>query len=148
MSQVIRRSHNVSLVVYHIVCPIKYRRNVISDRVKYTIFRTCQSISEKHELYFIEVGTDLNHVHFLVQSVPTYSPTDIVTVIKSNISRAVFKYNPEVKKYLWGGEFWTDGYYVATVSTELTEKVIAKYVRNQGNSQYNTISKDTVLYQS
>ena len=148
MSKVIRKSHNVSLVVYHIVCPIKYRRNVISDRVKYTIFRTCQNISEKHELYFIEVGTDLNHVHFLIQSVPTYSPTDIVTIIKSNISKAIFKYNSEVKKYLWGGEFWTDGYYVATVSTELTEKVIAKYVRNQGNSQYDTISKDTVLYQS
>ena len=148
MSKIIRKSHNVSLVVYHIVCPIKYRRNVISDRVKYTIFRTCQSISEKHELYFIEVGADLNHVHFLVQSVPTYSPTNIVTIIKSNISKSVFKYNPEIKKYLCGGEFWTDGYYVATVSTELTEKVIAKYVRNQGNSQYDMISRDTVLYQS
>ena len=148
MSKIIRKSHNVSLVVYHIVWPIKYRRNVISDRVKYTIFRTCQSISEKHELYFIEVGTDLNHVHFLVQSVPTYSPTNIVTIIKSNISKSVIKYNPEIKKYLWGGEFWTDGYYIATVSTELTEKVIAKYVRNQGNSQYDMISRDTVLYQS
>lgn len=148
MSKVIRKSHNVSLIVYHIVCPIKYRRNVVSDKVKYTIFRTCQSISEKHELYFIEVGTDLNHVHFLVQSVPSNSPTELVNIIKSNIARAVFRYNPEVKKYLWGGEFWTDGYYVATVSTELTEKVIANYVRNQGNSQYETISKDTVLQQS
>ena len=148
MSKVIRKSHNVSLIVYHIVCPIKYRRNVISDKVKYTIFRTCQSISEKHEIYFIEVGTDLNHVHFLVQSVPSNSPTELVNIIKSNIARAVFRYNPEVKKYLWGGEFWTDGYYVATVSTELTEKVIAKYVRNQGNGQYVSVVKDTVFHQS
>ncbi len=147
MSKVLRKSHNVSLIVYHIVCPIKYRRSVISDKVKYTIFRTCQSISEKHELYFIEVGTDLNHVHFLVQSVPTYSPTQIVSIIKSNIARAVFKYNPEVKNKLWGGELWTDGYYVTTVSTELTEKVVANYVRNQGNRSYNIIVKDTV-YQS
>ncbi len=147
MSKVLRKSHNVSLIVYHIVCPIKYRRSVISDKVKYTIFRTCQSISEKHELYFIEVGTDLNHVHFLVQSVPTYSPTQIVSIIKSNIARAVFKYNPEVKNKLWGGELWTDGYYVTTVSTELTEKVVSNYVRNQGNRSYNIIVKDTV-YQS
>ena len=104
---------------------------------------------QKNDKYYnFEVGTDLNHVHFLVQSVPTYSPTNIVTIIKSNISKSVFKYNPEIKKKLWGGEFWTDGYYVATVSTELTEKVIAKYVRNQGNSQYDMISRDTVLYQS
>ena len=147
MSQVYRKSHNVTLIVYHIVCPIKYRRNVISDRVKYTIFRTCQSISEKHELYFIEVGTDLNHVHFLVQSVPTYSPTKIVTIIKSTIARAVFKYNPEVKQQLWGGELWTDGYFIATVSVDATEKVIANYVRNQGNNSYEVVIKDTV-YQS
>lgn len=148
MSQVIRKAHNVSKLVYHIVCPIKYRRNVISDKVKYTIFRTCQSISEKHELYFIEVGTDLNHVHFLVQSVPTHSPTQIVTIIKREISKAVFRYNPEIKKYLWEGEFWTDGYYVTTVSTEMTEKVIADYVKNQGNHKYESVVRDTVLHQS
>lgn len=145
MSRVLRKSHNVSLIVYHIVCPIKYRRSVITDKVRYTIFRTCQSISENHELYFIEVGTDLNHVHFLVQSVPTYSPTQIVGIIKSKIARAVFQYNPEVKCKLWGGELWTDGYYVTTVSTELTEKVIANYVRNQGNQLYVPIVKDTVF---
>ena len=133
------------MLVYHIVCPIKYRRNVITDKVKYTIFRTCKTLSETHELYFIEVGTDGNHVHFLVQAVPTYSPTEIVTTIKSNIGRAVFKYNPEVKRYLWGGELWTDGYYVTTVSTELTEEVVANYVRNQGNNEYEPIVVDTLF---
>ena len=70
-------------------------RNVIFDKVKYTIFRTCQSLLERHELYFIEVGTNLNHVHFLVQSFPTHSSTQIVTIIKSNIARAIFRYNTE-----------------------------------------------------
>ena len=146
MSKVYKKNHNVSTLVYHIVCPIKYRRNVISDKIKYTIFRTSQTLSEKHELYFIEIGTDLNHVHFLVQSVPSYSPTQIVTIIKSNIAKAVFRYNPEVKKYLWGGEFWTDGYYVATVSSNNTEEVISNYVRNQGNDDYNIVAKDAVFH--
>lgn len=148
MSQVYKKSHNVTLIVYHIVCPIKYRRDVISDRVNYTIFRTCQTLLEKHELYFVEVGTDLNHVHFLIQSVPTYSPTQIVTIIKSYIARAVFKYNTEVKRKLWGGELWTDGYYLATVSVDSTEKVVAKYVRNQGNNSYDVVVKDSICYQS
>jgi len=99
-------------------------------------------------LYFIEVGTDLNQVHFLVQSVPTYSPTQIVTIIKSYIARAVFKYNPEVKRKLWGGELWTDGYYLATVSVDSTEKVVANYVRNQGNNSYDVVVKDSIYHHS
>ena len=144
MSKLIKRSHNTTQLVYHIVCPIKYRRDIISDKVKYTIFRTCQTLS-KRGLYFIEVGADLNHVHFLIQADPTYSPTQIVTIIKSEIARAVFRYNPEVKRHLWGGELWTDGFYANTVSTYQTEDVIARYVKNQGNNSYNPIVVDTVL---
>jgi REP element-mobilizing transposase RayT len=144
MSTQIRKSHNVTNLVYHIVCPIKYRCDIITDKVKYTIFKTCQTISKNHEIYFIEVGTDLNHVHFLIQTVPTYSPTELVKVIKINIARAIFKFNPEVKRFLWGGELWTDGYYMDTVSVKSTEGVIADYVRNQGNNQYDSICIDTV----
>ena len=144
MSTQINKSHNVTNLVYHLVCPIKYRRDVISDKVKYTIFRTCQSITRNHEIYFIEVGTDINHVHFLIQTVPTYSPTQLVSIIKINIAKAVFKYNPEVKRYLWNGEFWTDGYYMDTVSVKSTENVIADYVRNQGNNRYDAISVDSI----
>ena len=142
MSKYVKKSHNASKLVYHLVCPIKYRRNIVSDRVKYTIFRTCKSISEAYELYFIEVGTDGDHVHFLIQSVPTYSPTEIVTIIKSFIAQAVFKYNPEVKRYLWGGEFWTDGYFVATISESATEDVVANYVRTQGHGKYDKVVAD------
>jgi REP element-mobilizing transposase RayT len=40
--------------------------------------------------------------------------------------------HPEVKKNLWGGEFWTRGYYVGTVGEHGDEDVITRYVRNQG----------------
>ena len=140
MSKLLRLSHNASNLVYHLVCPIKYRRAVITDKVEYTIFRTCQTLSKNHELYFIEVGTDLNHVHFLIQTVPTYSPTQLVKIIKINIAKAIFKYTPEVKRYLWDGEFWTDGYFMETVSVKATENVIADYVRSQGNKLYRPVS--------
>ena len=140
MSEIIRKSHNVSRLIYHVVCPIKYRHDIIDDKIRKTIFRTCNSISESHELYFIEVGTDVNHVHFLLQSVPTYSPTQIVSDVKSIIARAVFKYHPYIKKQLWGGELWSDGYYVVTVSEANTESVVADYVRDQGNGHYVAIA--------
>ena len=82
---------------------------------------------------FLEIGTDKDHIHFLVQSVPNYSPTQIVKIIKSITAREVFAKCPEVKKKLWGGNFWSSGYYVATVSEHGNEGVIANYVKNQGN---------------
>ena len=140
MSKLIKSSHNATNLVYHLVCPIKYRREIISDKVRRTIFLTCKTIADNHGIYFIEVGTDLDHVHFLFQSVPTYSPSQIVSIIKITIAKAVFKYNPEVKRYLWGGELWTDGYYMNTVSMVTTESAVADYVKNQGNNQYSAIS--------
>jgi REP element-mobilizing transposase RayT len=69
-----------------------------------------------------------------------------VTIIKSITAREIFSKNPEVKKQLWGGEFWTDGYFVNTVSKHGNEDVIAKYVREQGvEKQYKVLHKDVQL---
>ncbi len=94
-------------------------------------------IEERYDIYFIEIGTDKNHVHFLIQSVPKYSVTKLVTIIKSITVKQIFAQCPEVKQQLWGGEFWTDGYFASTVGKNGSEKAIAEYVRNQGSeSQY------------
>lgn len=141
-SKYIHKSHNVSLLLYQIVCPAKYRRVVFSDSVDITLKNICLEISKRYEIYFLEIGTDDDHVHFLVQSVPTYSPTKIVTIIKSITAREILSKNPEVKKKLWGGEFWTDGYFINTVSKHGNEDVISKYVREQGvEKKYKVLHK-------
>lgn len=68
-----------------------------------------------------------------MQSVPTYSPAQIAKKIKSITAREVLSRCPDVKKKLWGGNFWSSGYYVTTVSEHGNEDVIANYVKNQGN---------------
>lgn len=78
MSEMMHKSHNISRLMYHVVFPTKYRRVVIDDEVKEVIKETCIEISKKYELYFLEIGTDKDHVHFLIQSVPGYSPMQIV----------------------------------------------------------------------
>lgn len=138
MSKNIRKSHNVSKLMYHFVLPAKYRRVVIDEKVDQVLEETCVEISKRYPIYFLEIGTDKDHVHFLVQSVPKYSPTQIVRVIKSITAREVFAQCPDVKKKLWGGEFWSDGFYVATVSAHGNEEVVAKYVKNQGK-EYNKL---------
>ena len=75
----------------------------------------CLEIEKRYDVKFLEIGTDIDHIHFLVQSVPTYTVTKIVTMIKSITAKQVFIRYPEVKKQLWGGEFWTDGYFASTV---------------------------------
>jgi REP element-mobilizing transposase RayT len=118
--------------MYHIVCPAKYRRAVITEEVDKKLKEVCLGIESRYEIKFLEIGSEKEHVHFLVQPVPAYSPTKIETTIKSLTARKILESNPEVKKALWGGNFWTAGYYVGTVGEYGTEKVITQYIRNQG----------------
>ena len=133
MSIYIHKSHNVSVLLYHIVCPAKYREIVLSNEVDNAIKKICIEISKRYEMHFVEIGADKDHVHFLVQSVPTYSPTKIVRTIKSITAREIFRQIPSIKKELWGGEFWTDEYYINTVSKRGNEDVVRQYVKKQGN---------------
>ena len=145
-SEYIHKSHNVSVLLYHFVCPAKYRRSVFDESVDSSIKDICLEISKRYQIHFLEIGTDKNHVHFLLQSVPTYSCTKIITNIKSITAKEVFKIHPEVKKQLWGGEFWTDGYFVNTVSRFGDEATISKYVKEQGiEKEYKVLHKSTQL---
>ena len=145
MSKLQGRLHNKTTLLYHLVCAIKYRRNVLTEDVTDTIVNVCMEIQEKYGIEFIEIGTDVNHIHYLIQTPPKYSPTQVVTMIKSLTARMIFKINPEVKKKLWGGEFWSDGYWMVTVSATGTEDTIREYVKNQGNKKYLTAyTKDDV----
>ena len=145
-SKYIHKSHNVSVLLYHFVCPAKYRKVVFSKAVDATLKEVCLEMSKRYQLGFIEIGTDKDHVHFLIQSVPTYSPTKIVTIVKSITAREIFRLHPEVKKQLWGGEFWTDGYFVNTASKFGDEQTITKYVRDQGTEkEYTVLHKEKQL---
>lgn len=135
MSDLIRKQHNVSILLYHIVCPAKYRKAVFTEQVDEKLKEICAEIALRYEIEFLEIGTDQDHVHFLVQSVPKYSPTKIVRTIKSITAKEIFRQMPEVRKQMWGGEFWSDGYYISTVGSHGTEETIKQYVKQQGKSQ-------------
>jgi putative transposase len=125
----------VSVLIYHYVCPAKYRRVVFDRQVDEILKEICLEIAKRYQIEFIEIGTDKDHVHFLIQSVPTYSPTRIIQMVKSLTARKIFQRAPEVEKKLWGGEFWSDGYYVSTVGRHGSEETIRKYVKEQGTEQ-------------
>jgi REP element-mobilizing transposase RayT len=80
------------------VCPAKYRRVVFGKEVDEVLKETCIEIEKTYEIKFIEIGTDKDHVHFLIQSVPMYSVKKIIQTIKSITAREIFERVPESRR--------------------------------------------------
>jgi len=135
MSEHVYKRHNKTLLLYHLVIPLKYRRGIISENIGKSLKEICLEISERFEINFLEIGYELDHVHYLVQSVPSMNLSEITRILKSITARELFKKHPEIKEKLWGGNLWTSGYYANTVGQYGNEEVIRKYVENQGKEK-------------
>ena len=144
MSEYLHKRHNVTTLLYHLVFPAKYRRAVFDEAVDKTLRDVCLELEKRYQLKFLEIGTDEDHVHFLVQSVPSYSVTKLVTLIKSITASEIFRLRLHVKKQLWGGEFWSDGYFASTVGRHGDEHTIRNYVKGQGK-EYQKLHEDRQL---
>ena len=131
----IYKRHSKTLLLYHIVLPIKYRRCVITDEIGSSMVEICVCISERYDMNFVEIGYESDHVHFLIQSIPKYSVSELVMKLKSLTAKELFCLHPEIKKQLWGGNFWTSGYYANTVGLYGSKDVIKNYVLNQGKEK-------------
>lgn len=136
MSRLIHKTHNVSVLLYHFVCPTKYRRSVIDAKADAALVSICEGISQRYEIDFLEIGADKNHVHFLIQSVPLLSPTQIIRTVKNLTARELFAQMPGLKKSLWGGAFWSSGFYVDTVGRYGSEAGTRRYIADQGLPDY------------
>ena len=135
MDSHIRKSHNKTLLLYHLVFPAKYRKKIFDERIDKKLKEVCIEISDRYEINFIEIGNDIDHVHFLIQSVPVLSISKIVTIIKSITAREIFKEFPNLKKEMWGSNLWTSGYYANTVGMYASKETIVRYIQNQGKDK-------------
>ena len=131
--------------MYHFVFPTKYRRIVLDSKIDNYFRVICLEIELRYEIHFLEIWLDWDHVHFLIQWIPSLSPTDIVTTLKSILSKKIFKTFPHVKEQLWWWKFWSSWHYVNTVWQYWNEAVIRKYVQNQWKEkEYKQIHKSTI----
>ena len=146
MSEHIRKSHNVTLLMYHMVFPIKFRKKIFTKEIETSLKSICDDISQRYEILFLEIGTDENHVHFLLQSVPDLSVTKMVTMLKSIIARELFKLHPDIKKFLWGTSLWSSGYYANTVGRFGSEQAVRKYINEQGKDYKSIFSNQLSLF--
>ncbi len=119
-----KASHCAWQIHYHIVFPVKYRRGLLDEAVVRVIMLISKEIEERYDIEFEQIGCDKDHVHILCTAHPKIVPGQIVRVFKSITARELFKKKPDLKRELWSGEFWTDGYYVSTVGERADLSVV------------------------
>jgi putative transposase len=120
---------------YHVVFPVKYRKALLDSEVSKIIQETAKGIAERYPIEMEAIGCDKDHIHLLCGAHPKVAPGRIVQIFKSITAREIFRRKPSIKKELWGGEFWTDGYYVATVGERANWDTVEEYIRKQGKSK-------------
>lgn len=139
--ELISGSHCRYQIRYHVVWKVKFSRTILTpDRAKF-LKQIILEIAERYEYTVEAVGTDESHVHVFAGAHPAIAPAKLIQVLKSITAREMFKRYPEVKRYLWGGAMWAIGYYVRTVSDGPLDKVIKKYVDEQGQALKTTRKK-------
>ncbi len=112
--------------------PVKYRKGLIEERVRRVLQETTEGIGQRYEIEMEGLGCDKDHAHLLCGAHPELAPGRIVQIYKSLTAREVFRREPWVGKEQWGGEYWSDGYYVGTVGERGDWATVEAYVREQG----------------
>jgi putative transposase len=132
---VLRTHHNAYDAHYHLVFPVKYRKPLLDNELLLAIVAIAREIALRYDLEFEQIGTDGDHIHILCSFPPKYGGSDVVRIFKSITARELFRRFPALKRELWGGEFWSDGFYLATVSERGDWKTVERYVANQGKAR-------------
>ena len=130
-----RTKHAVYDLKYHLVWIPKYRKYVLSDEVSKHLKEVVQQIAEEYEFKIDIMEVMGDHVHIFVEVPPRYSPAQVVQILKSVSAREVFRKFPKLRKQLWAGEIWSDGYFVRSVGDKVTADIIRKYIEYQTHEE-------------
>ncbi len=130
-----RAAHAVYDTAYHLVWSPKYRKDILQGALQKRVDEMFREIAETYDITIEEMEVSTDHVHIFCSFPPRYSIAQVVTRFKSLSARAVFREYPQVKRQLWGGEFWEDGYFARTVGDKVTAEVIRKYIKRHRDPQ-------------
>ena len=126
-----RTRHAVYDLKYHLVWIPKYRKNILSKEVSEYLKVVFNKVAEEYEFKIDTMEVKEDHVHIFVEVPPRYSPARVVQIMKRVSAREVFSQFPDLRKQLWAGELWNDGYFVRSVGDKVTADMIRKYIEYQ-----------------
>ena len=130
-----RTKHAVYELKYHLVWIPKYRKHILGGEVTDYLKEVFQQIAEEYEFAIDTMEVVEDHVHIFVEVPPRYSPAQAVQILKSVSAREIFKKFPKLRKQLWAGELWSDGYFVRSVGDKVTADIIRKYIEYQTHEE-------------
>jgi putative transposase len=128
MAPVKRTSHALYDTKYHLVWIPKYRKEIFSEIYAKKLKEIFHERAEHYEFEIDTMEVISDHVHSFLSAPPRYSPAKIVNSLKGASSQRLFHEFPELRRHLWGGELWSDGYFVRTVGDKATTEVISRYI--------------------
>jgi putative transposase len=128
-----RTRHAVYELKYHLVWIPKYRKHILDNGVSEYLKEVFGKIADEYGIKIDTIGIMEDHVHIYVEAQPKYSPAEVVQIMKSISAREVFKKFPKLRKQLWAGELWNDGYFVRSVGDKVTADIIRKYIEYQAH---------------
>jgi len=112
-----------------------YFKALLDEKVIKFIKETAEGIQERYAIEMEVLGMDKYHIHLLCGAHPKISPEEIMRIFKSITTREIFRRYPQIKKELWGGEFWSDGYYATTVGERGNWSTVENDMQKQGKSK-------------
>ena len=131
-NEVRKGAHCAWQIHYHIVFPVTYRKALLDEEVTGIIQETAAEIADRFPIELEAIGTDKHHIHLLCSAHPKMAPGRIVQMFKRITARELFRRKPAVKRVLWSGECWTDGYSVATGGERANWQTVERDVQRQG----------------
>ena len=134
MSPIRTTKHTVYDLKYHFVWIPKYRKELLKGDVKEFVGDVFSRIATEYGWEIEEMAIENDHVHLFLLVPPKYAPAKVAQIMKSISAREIFKEFPRLRKQLWAGEFWGDGYFVRSVGDNVTAEIIRRYIRYQDNS--------------
>jgi putative transposase len=135
MSPIKKTKHAVYDLKYHFVWVPKYRKKLLEGDTADFVRKVFRRIAREYGWTIEELSVQVDHIHLFMQVPPKYAPARVVQIMKSISAREVFQAFPQLRKRLWAGEFWSDGYFVRSVGDEVTAQVIKHYIRYQKSDQ-------------
>jgi len=135
MSPLRRTRHAVYDLKYYFVLVPKYRKLLLTGAIAKRLKEISQEIAERYELEIDTMEVMEDHVHLFLGVPPRYAPSEAVNILKSLSAKMLFKEFPAIKRELWGGELWNDGYFVRSVGDKVTAEVIRRYIKHQHQDQ-------------
>ena len=124
-----RTSHAVYDTKYHLVWAPKYRKWIVREDVRQRATELFREIAANFQFEIEEMEVAKDHVHLFLNFPPRYAIAKVVGILKSISASELFKEFPELRRQLWGGELWEDGYFVRTVGDQVTAEVVKRYIQ-------------------